>query len=99
MGYFLIIEPCKPELMRINKRVSMQFQTASYTRQAKMAYDQWQWYMEEAIDHRKYNRVSRLLVESVLEGAVPITIQLRRSGICLLLPLLPRVFGLQGNPY
>lgn len=67
-----LLEPCKPELMRINKRVSMQFQTAfRILRQAKMAYDQWQWYMEEAIDHRKYNRVSRLLVESVLEGAVP----------------------------
>ncbi len=67
-----LIEPYKVEIMQINKKGSMQFQTAFHLlKQAKMAFDQWKWYVEESISPTRYNRILRILVESVLEGAVP----------------------------
>jgi hypothetical protein len=67
-----VIIPYKAEIMEISKRGNMHFQTAySLLKQSKMAYDQWQWYVEEAIDPAKYNRISRLLVERMLEGITP----------------------------
>jgi GTPase SAR1 family protein len=66
------IEPYKIEIMEINQRGSMQFQTAfRLLKQAKLAYDQWKWYVAGSIDQAKYNRISKMLVETVLESAVP----------------------------
>jgi GTPase SAR1 family protein len=66
------LEPYKPEIMRLNKKGSMQFKTAFYLlKQAKLAYDQWKWYVNESLDPKKYNRISKMLTESVLKGIVP----------------------------
>lgn len=66
------IEPYKMEIMEINQRGNMQFQTAfRILKQARMAYEQWQWYVEKSIDQAKYNQRSRILVETALEGAMP----------------------------
>jgi GTPase SAR1 family protein len=67
---FLI--PHKEDIQEINKRGNMQFKTAFHIlKQSKMAYDQSKWYVEESIDKSKYNRIQRILVESILDGMVP----------------------------
>ncbi|HHY83054.1 MAG TPA: hypothetical protein GX505_10325 [Clostridiales bacterium] len=66
------ITPFKKEIMEINKKGNMHFETAfSLLKQSRMAYDQWKWYVEESINKAEYNRISRQLVENILEGAVP----------------------------
>ena len=67
-----LLNPHKDEILEINKRGSMYFQTAFHLlRQSKLAYDQCRWYVEESVDRGKYNRILRMLTESVLEGLVP----------------------------
>jgi len=61
----------KDEVLKTNQKTSKIFRIA-YTllKQSKAAYDEWQGYVAEAVDRGKYNRISRLLVESVFEGVV-----------------------------
>ena len=68
-----VLESHRIEIKQIEKKGSMHFKTAFHLlKQAKLAYEQWKWYVEESIDHVKYNRILSMLKERVLEGIVPI---------------------------
>lgn len=61
----------KDEVLRTNQKTSKLFSIAhTLLTQSKAAYDEWQGYVADAVDRGKYNRISRLLMESVFEGVV-----------------------------
>ena len=59
----------KDQVLKTNQKVSRLFEIAySLLKQSKAAFEEWQGYVEEAVSREKYNRIVRLLIESVLEG-------------------------------
>ena len=66
------LTPYKEEIIRINKKGKMYFETAfSLLRQSRLAYDQWKWYVEESVDKRSFNHISRITDESVFKNKTP----------------------------
>jgi hypothetical protein len=62
----------KEEVLKTNKKVSRLFNIAySLLRQSRAAYEEWKGYVEDAVDEVKYNRITRLLIENVLQDVVP----------------------------
>lgn len=61
-----VLESHKDEIIRIKKRMRRHFDTAySLLRESKVAYDEWSSYIAEAIDRTRYNKITRILVESI----------------------------------
>ncbi|MBE3102563.1 MAG: PRK06851 family protein [Firmicutes bacterium] len=61
----------KDSVLKTNKRVGRLFGIAySLLKESKVAYDEWQGYVAESIDKAKYNRIAKILIEIVFEGAV-----------------------------
>ena len=59
----------KDDIMKVRRRGSRMFKIAySLLKESKTAYDEWKSYVSESVDRAKYNRIKKILLESVLEG-------------------------------
>lgn len=63
------ILPYKAEVLQMSGRMGKLFRTAySLLRESKVAYDEAKGYVEDALHQGKYNRIVKILLETVLEG-------------------------------
>ena len=61
----------RDDVIRARQRSSRLFKIAySLLKESKVAYDEWKSYVSESVDRAKYNRIRKILLESVLEGIV-----------------------------
>ncbi|HOB19644.1 MAG TPA: hypothetical protein PKO35_02930, partial [Candidatus Atribacteria bacterium] len=61
-----VLENHKEEIIGIRKRMRRHFDTAySLLRESKVAYEEWSSYISEAMDKTRYNKITRILVDSI----------------------------------
>lgn len=61
----------KDTVIKTNQKVGKQFKIAySLLKESKVAYDEWKSYVEESVDKARYNKILKILLETIFDGVI-----------------------------